>query len=96
EGQERRKMTMPSLALTSPDTQSQFSLVQAHQEGWTILERCGPESMDTQIRGVTCSDQHAWWRVSQKARCGSEYHREALARLSDNEREQISLRFGPL
>ncbi|MFT8523415.1 hypothetical protein [Gluconobacter oxydans] len=40
---------MPGLALTSPDTQSQFSLVQAHQEGWTILESCGPENMGSQI-----------------------------------------------
>ncbi|KXV49373.1 hypothetical protein AD945_04585 [Gluconobacter albidus] len=87
---------MPSLALTSPDTQSQFSLVQAHQEGWTILEGCGPEHADTQLRGVTCSDQNAWWQVARKARQGSPYHREALSRLSHSEREQISLRFGPL
>ncbi len=87
---------MPSLALTSPDTQSQFSLVQAHQEGWTILEGCGPEHADTQLRGVTCSDQNAWWQVARQARQGSPYHREALSRLSSSEREQISLRFGPL
>ncbi|WP_249202474.1 hypothetical protein [Gluconobacter kondonii] len=45
---------------------------------------------------MTCSDQNAWWQVARRSRQGSPYHREALSRLSSSEREQISLRFGPL
>ena len=72
---------MPVMALTRPTPTQSFSLVQAHREGWTILEGCDPEHADIQLRGMTCSDQNAWWQVS---------------RLSSSEREQIFLRFGPL
>lgn len=95
-GQERREQTMPVMALKRPTTIQNFNLVQAHREGWTIIEAYGPEKGDIQLRGVTCSDQNAWWQVARRARQGSSYHREALSCLSDREREQISLRFGPL
>ncbi|GLQ68884.1 hypothetical protein [Gluconobacter albidus] len=72
-----------------------FDPRQAHKEGWTLLEGCGPENDETHLVGLHCSDPQAWWRVATKAREGSAYHCDALARLSECEREQIRLRFGP-
>ncbi|GBR54769.1 hypothetical protein AA106555_1817 [Neokomagataea thailandica NBRC 106555] len=75
-----------------------FSLIQAHREGWTLHTlphpQNGPEG-ETQLRGLDCGDQQAWWRVASKARLGSRYHLSALALISAAEREQIALRFGP-
>ncbi|MBS1032755.1 hypothetical protein JK192_15430 [Gluconobacter cerinus] len=84
-----------SETLERPAPATAFEPRQAHKEGWTLLEGCGPENDETHLVGLHFSDPQAWWRVAAKAREGSAYHCDALARLSEGEREQIRLRFGP-
>jgi len=79
-----------------PPSLDRFDLGQAHQEGWTLIEGCGPDGCETQIRGQDYSDHEARWRVARAARTGSIYHRDALHRLTDPERQAIELRFGPI